>query len=155
GPWSETAFEHAFLASSLGYPLVEGADLTVREGRVWMRSLGRLEPVDVILRRVDSSYCDSLELRSESRLGVPGLVEACRLGTVSVVNTLGSGIRENPGLLPLLPRLCKHLLGESLALNSVPTWWCGEPQGRAHVLTRLSRLVVKSIAREGTGETLL
>ncbi|HET9254141.1 MAG TPA: circularly permuted type 2 ATP-grasp protein [Pseudonocardiaceae bacterium] len=160
GPWSETAFEHAFLASSLGYPLVEGADLTVREGQVWMRSLRRLEPVDVILRRVDSSYCDPLELRSGSRLGVPGLVEACRLGTVSVVNTLGSGILENPGLLPQLPQLCEHLLGEPLALDSVPTWWCGEPKGRAHVLTRLSRMVVKSIAREGSGpigagETLL
>lgn len=155
GPWSETAFEHAFLASYLGYPLVEGADLTVREGRVWMRSLGRLEPVDVILRRVDSSYCDPLELRSESRLGVPGLVEACRLGTVSVVNTLGSGVLENPGLLPLLPRLCEHLLGEPLALNSVPTWWCGEPDGRRHVLRRLDRLVVKSITREPGAETLL
>ncbi|MGH3827206.1 MAG: circularly permuted type 2 ATP-grasp protein, partial [Pseudonocardiaceae bacterium] len=155
GPWSESAFEHAFLASHLGYPLVEGADLTVREGRVWLRSLGRLEAVDVILRRVDSSYCDPLELRSESRLGVPGLVEACRLGSVSVVNTLGSGVLENPGLLPLLPRLCEHLLGQPLALASVPTWWCGEPGGRAYVLERLETLVVKSISREPGAQTLL
>ncbi|MGH3833728.1 MAG: circularly permuted type 2 ATP-grasp protein [Pseudonocardiaceae bacterium] len=155
GPWSESAFEHAFLASHLGYPLVEGADLTVREGRVWLRSLGRLETVDVILRRVDSSYCDPLELRSESRLGVPGLVEACRLGNVSVVNTLGSGVLENPGLLPLLPRLCEHLLGQPLALASVPTWWCGEPDGRAYVLERLETLVVKSISRDPGARTLL
>lgn len=155
GPWSESAFEHAFLASYLGYPLVEGADLTVREGRVWLRSLGRLEPVDVILRRLDSLYCDPLELRSESRLGVPGLVEACRLGSVSVVNTLGSGVLENPGLLPLLPRLCKHLLGQPLRLASVPTWWCGEREGRAHVLGRLETLVMKSIAREPGARTLL
>ncbi len=155
GPWSGTAFEHAFLASYLGYPLVEGADLTVREGRVWMRSLGRLEAVDVILRRVDSSYCDPLELRSDSRLGVPGLVEACRLGRVSVVNTLGSGVLENPGLLPLLPRLCEQLLGEPLHLESVPTWWCGEPDGRRYVLGRLDQLVVKSITREPGAETLL
>jgi uncharacterized circularly permuted ATP-grasp superfamily protein/uncharacterized alpha-E superfamily protein len=154
GSWSETAFEHAFLASYLGYPLVEGADLTVREGRVWMRSLGRLEPVDVILRRVDSAYCDPLELRSESRLGVPGLVEACRLGGVSVVNTLGSAVLENPGMLPLLPRLCEHLLGEPLQLPSVPTWWCGERDGRRHVLEHLERLVVKSITRESGADTV-
>ncbi|MGH3808025.1 MAG: circularly permuted type 2 ATP-grasp protein [Pseudonocardiaceae bacterium] len=154
GSWSETAFEHAFLASHLGYPLVEGADLTVREGRVWMRSLGHLEPVDVILRRVDSSYCDPLELRSESRLGVPGLVEACRLGRVSVVNTLGSAVLENPGLLPLLPRLCEHLLGEPLQLPSVLTWWCGERDGLRHVLGHLDRLVMKSIAREPGADTV-
>jgi uncharacterized circularly permuted ATP-grasp superfamily protein/uncharacterized alpha-E superfamily protein len=155
GPWSETAFEHAFLASYLGYPLVEGADLTVRDGRVWLRSLGQLEPVDVILRRVDSSYCDPLELRSESLLGVPGLVEACRLGSVSVVNTLGSGVLENPGLLPLLPRLCEHLLGQPLRLPSVPTWWCGEDEGRRYVLANLDQLVLKTIGREPGAETLL
>jgi uncharacterized circularly permuted ATP-grasp superfamily protein/uncharacterized alpha-E superfamily protein len=155
GPWSATAFEHAFLASYLGYALVEGADLTVRDGRVWLRSLGRLEPVDVILRRVDSSYCDPLELRSDSLLGVPGLVEACRVGRVSVVNTLGSGVLENPGLLPLLPRLAEHLLGEPLLLASAPSWWCGDDVGRRHVLAHLDRLVIKSITREPGAQTLL
>jgi uncharacterized circularly permuted ATP-grasp superfamily protein/uncharacterized alpha-E superfamily protein len=155
GPWSETAFEHAFLASYLGYSLVEGADLTVRDGRVWIRSLGQLEPVDVILRRVDSSYCDPLELRSESLLGVPGLVEACRSGSVAVVNTLGSGVLENPGLLSVLPRLCERLLGQPLRLPSVPTWWCGEEDGRRHVLAHLDRLVVKSIGRERGAQTKL
>jgi uncharacterized circularly permuted ATP-grasp superfamily protein/uncharacterized alpha-E superfamily protein len=155
GPWSATAFEHAFLASYLGYSLVEGADLTVRDGRVWLRSLGQLEPVDVILRRVDSSYCDPLELRSESLLGVPGLLEACRGGRVSVVNTLGSGVLENPGLLPLLPQLCEHLLGESLRMPSVPTWWCGDETGRRHVLRRLDRMVIKSITREPGATTVL
>jgi uncharacterized circularly permuted ATP-grasp superfamily protein/uncharacterized alpha-E superfamily protein len=155
GAWSETAFEHAFLASYLGYPLVEGSDLTVRDGRVWLRSLGRVEPVDVILRRVDSSWCDPLELRSESLLGVPGLVEAARQGRVSVVNTLGSGVLENPGLLPLLPRLCRALLGGEPRLPSVPTWWCGEPDGRRHVLAHLGRTVIKSISREPGAETVL
>jgi len=155
GPWSETAFEHAFLASYLGYSLVEGADLTVRDGRVWLRSLGQLEPVDVILRRVDSSYCDPLELRSDSLLGVPGLVEACRIGSVSVVNTLGSGVLENPGLLALLPRLCERVLGQPLHLPSVPTWWCGEPDGRRQVLARLDQLLVKPIGRELGAETKL
>jgi uncharacterized circularly permuted ATP-grasp superfamily protein/uncharacterized alpha-E superfamily protein len=155
GPWSGTAFEHAFLASYLGYSLVEGADLTVRDGRVWLRSLGRLEPVDVILRRVDSTWCDPLELRSDSLLGVPGLVEACRVGSVSVVNPLGSGVLENPGLLPLLPTLAKHLLGEPLQLASAPSWWCGDETGRKHVLAHLDRLVIKSITREPGAETLL
>ncbi|HLY81687.1 MAG TPA: circularly permuted type 2 ATP-grasp protein, partial [Acidimicrobiales bacterium] len=148
GPRSETAFEHAFLSATLGYSLVEGADLTTRRDRVWVRSLGRLEAVDVILRRVDASFCDPLELRPDSRLGVPGLIEACRQGTVSVVNTLGSGLLENPGLLPFLPQLALHLLGEPLALPAVPTWWCGDPAGRSHVLANLPRLVMKPIARD-------
>jgi uncharacterized circularly permuted ATP-grasp superfamily protein/uncharacterized alpha-E superfamily protein len=155
GPWAETAFEHAFLASYLGYALVEGADLTVRDGRVWLRSLGQLEPVDVILRRVDGSYCDPLELRSESLLGVPGLLEACRLGTVSVVNPIGSGVLENPSLLALLPRLCRHMLGQPLRLPSVPTWWCGDRDGRRHVLTNLHRMVIKSTTREKGAQTYL
>jgi uncharacterized circularly permuted ATP-grasp superfamily protein/uncharacterized alpha-E superfamily protein len=148
GAHSDAAFEQALLAAHLGYPLVEGADLAVEGGRVWMRSLGRLEPVDVILRRFHAWYCDPLELRPDSYLGVPGLVEACREGSVSVVNTLGSGVLENPGLLPFFPRLAKHLLGEALELPEVPTWWCGEPAARSHVLANLSRLVVKPIVRE-------
>ncbi|MEO8692962.1 MAG: circularly permuted type 2 ATP-grasp protein [Acidimicrobiales bacterium] len=147
GPWSETAFEHAYLASYLGYTLVESTDLTVRDGRVWLRSLGRLERVDVILRRTDAWFCDPLELRGDSRLGVPGLVEAARVGGVSIVNTLGSGVLENPGLMPYLPRLAEHLLGEKLLLPSVPTWWCGDDDGRRHVLAHLDELVIKRISR--------
>ena len=147
GSQSETAFEHAFLAAHLGYSLVEGADLVVQGGRVWMRSLAGLEPVHVILRRVDTWFCDPLELRPHSYLGVPGLVEACRRGTVSVVNTLGSGVLENPGLLPFLPRLAERVLGESLELESAPTWWCGEPAGLRHVLGHLDQLVLKPTAR--------
>jgi uncharacterized circularly permuted ATP-grasp superfamily protein/uncharacterized alpha-E superfamily protein len=152
GPWSETAFEHAYLASYLGYPLVEGTDLTVRDGRVWLRSLGRLERVDVIVRRTDAGFCDPLELRPDSKLGVPGLVEAARVGGVSIVNTLGSGVLENPGLAPYLPRLAEHLLGEQLLLPSVPTWWCGDDDGRRHVLAHLDELVIKPISR-GLGPT--
>ncbi len=152
GPWSETAFEHAYLASYLGYPLVEGTDLTVRDGHVWLRSLGRLERVDVILRRTDAWFCDPLELRPDSKLGVPGLVDAARVGGVSVVNTLGSGVLENPGLAPYLPKLAEHLLGEQLLLPSVPTWWCGDEDGRRHVLAHLDDLVIKPISR-GLGPT--
>ena len=154
GTQSETAFEQSFLSSLLGYPLVRGSDLVVADGRVWQRALGRLEQVDVILRRVDSWYCDQLDLLTESQLGVPGLIEAARLGTVTVLNALGSGVLENPGLLPFLPGLAKLLLDEPLRLKAVPTWWCGDPAARGHVLARLDELVVKPIAR-GVSRTLL
>jgi uncharacterized circularly permuted ATP-grasp superfamily protein/uncharacterized alpha-E superfamily protein len=154
GAQSETAFDQAFLSTLLGYPLVVGSDLTVRDGRVWTRTLGRLEPVDVILRRLDAAYADPLELRPDSQLGVPGLVEAARRGTVSIVNGVGSGIVENRGLLPFLPRLCEVLLGGPLLVRSVPTWWCGDPQARQHVLTHLPDLVIKPIDR-GLGHGVL
>jgi uncharacterized circularly permuted ATP-grasp superfamily protein/uncharacterized alpha-E superfamily protein len=147
GPGSETAFDQSFLSTLLGYPVVSGEDLTVRGGRVFLRALGRLEPVDVVVRRVDSWFADPLELRAASRLGVPGLLEAARMGTVSVVNTFGAGVLENPGLLPFLPRACEELLGEPLALPSAPTWWCGDPRSLSHVLAHLDELVVKPIAR--------
>ncbi len=104
GIHSETAFDQAYLASVLGFPLVESADLVVRDGKLWMRSLGTLKRVDVVLRRVDADYADPLDLRPDSRLGVVGLVEVLRRGAVTVVNTLGSGILESPGLLRFLPR---------------------------------------------------
>ncbi|MCW2494352.1 circularly permuted type 2 ATP-grasp protein [Jatrophihabitans sp.] len=148
GAGSETAFDQAFLSSLLGFPLVEGSDLVVRDGHVWQRSIGRLAPVDVILRRVDSWFCDPLELRPESQLGIPGLVEAMRLGTVSVVNGLGTGVLENPALYPLLPRLCEVLLGQPLRLPSVPTWWCGEATARQHVLANLASMVIKPVSRQ-------
>jgi uncharacterized circularly permuted ATP-grasp superfamily protein/uncharacterized alpha-E superfamily protein len=147
GPRNETAFEHAALASSLGFPLVEGSDLTVRDGGLRMRSLGRLEPVHVVLRRVDAWFSDPLELNGESRLGVPGLLEATRTGAVTVVNTLGSGVLENPALLAFLPRVAQHLLGAEPRLPSVPTWWCGDAAGRSHVLAHLDELVIRPVAR--------
>jgi uncharacterized circularly permuted ATP-grasp superfamily protein/uncharacterized alpha-E superfamily protein len=143
GPYNETAFEHAVLASTLGYPLVEGSDLTVRGGSVWMRSLGQREPVHVILRRVDDTYCDPLELNPESQLGVTGLVQATRAGTVSVVNALGSGVLENPALAAFEEDVARHLLGRPLRLPAVPTWWCGDPTARAYVLEHLPELVLR------------
>jgi len=154
GPRSETAFDQAFMASLLGFPLVEGSDLTVREGRVWLRGLGKREQVDVILRRVDSVWTDPLELKPGSRLGVSGLLECVRQGTVSVVNTLGSGVLENPALLPFLPRLAERLLGQPLRLPSVDTWWCGDPEQLSHVLAHLDELVVRPISR-GHGRSVL
>ena len=143
GPLNATYFEHAYLARHLGIPLVEGADLTVRDLRVCLKTLEGLQPVDVILRRVDDSFCDSLELRTESVLGVPGLVQAARAGHVTIANALGSGLVESPAFLTFLPALCRHLLNEDLLLPSVPTWWCGEAEGLRYVTSHLDRLVVK------------
>ncbi len=143
GPYNETYFEHAFLARYLGYTLVEGGDLTVRDGRVYLKLLGGLQPVDVILRRIDDDYCDPLELRGDSFLGVPGLVQVVRSGKVAVANSLGSGLVESPALHAYLPSICRRLLGEDLLLPTVPTWWCGDPTAREYVLANLDRLVVK------------
>ena len=143
GPYNETYFEHAFLAQYLGYTLVEGGDLTVRGDRVFLKLLGGLQPVDVILRRLDDDFCDPLQLRRDSFLGAPGLVQAVRAGNVAVANPLGSGLVETPALMAFLPNLCRQLLGEPLKLPSVPSWWCGDPTARAHVLAKLQHLVIK------------
>jgi uncharacterized circularly permuted ATP-grasp superfamily protein/uncharacterized alpha-E superfamily protein len=144
GPTNETYFEHAYLARYLGYTLAEGGDLTVRDNRVYLKLLGGLQPVDVIFRRLDDDFCDPLELRGDSFLGVPGLIQAVRSGNVAVANALGSGLLETPALFPFLPELCRRLLGEDLRAPSVPTFWCGDPRSLDHVLTHLGRMVLKS-----------
>ncbi len=126
GPHNETYFEHVFLARYLGITLVEGADLTVRGSRVFLKSLHGLERVHVILRRVDDEFLDPLELRADSALGVPGLVQAMRAGEVVVANSPGAGWLESPGLAAFWPGACERLLGETLALPAVTSWWCGE-----------------------------
>ncbi|MBI4904530.1 MAG: circularly permuted type 2 ATP-grasp protein [Acidobacteria bacterium] len=143
GPYSETYFEHAFLARYLGYSLVEGGDLTVRENRVFLKTLGGLLPVDVVVRRQDDSFCDPLELRGESMLGVPGLVQAARSGNVVIANALGSGLMETAASAAFLPLLCRHILGEELKMPTVATWWCGQDAPLGYVLTHLKNLVIK------------
>jgi uncharacterized circularly permuted ATP-grasp superfamily protein/uncharacterized alpha-E superfamily protein len=152
GIYSETAFDQAYLATLLGFPLVESADLVVRDGKLWMRALGTLKRVDVVLRRVDADYADPLDLRADSRLGVVGLVEAQHRGTVTVVNTLGSGILESPGLLRFLPELAERLLGEAPMLPTAPLYWGGIDGERSYLLANLSRLLIKPTAG---GETLV
>jgi uncharacterized circularly permuted ATP-grasp superfamily protein/uncharacterized alpha-E superfamily protein len=147
GPHNETYFEHAYLAGYLGYSLVQGSDLVAANGRVWLKTLAERQPVDVILRRVDDDWCDPLELRPESQLGVTGLLDCVRRGTVAVVNPLGSGLLENPALLAFLPGIARHFLGQALRLPSVATWWCGQPRERDHVLANLERLVIKPVHR--------
>jgi uncharacterized circularly permuted ATP-grasp superfamily protein/uncharacterized alpha-E superfamily protein len=143
GPANQTFFEHAYLAQYLGYSLVQGDDLTVRDNRVYLKLLEGLQPVDVILRRLRDNFCDPLELRTDSVIGVPGMVQAVRAGNVVVANCLGSGWLESPALHAFLPRLCRKLLDEELALPGVPTWWCGDPESLEHVLAHMDRLVLK------------
>jgi uncharacterized circularly permuted ATP-grasp superfamily protein/uncharacterized alpha-E superfamily protein len=143
GPHNETYFEHTYLARYLGLPLVEGNDLTVREDKVWLKTLTGLQRVHAILRRLDDDYCDPLELRSDSALGIPGLVQAARKGNVLIANGLGSNLLETGALLGFLPRLCERLLGEPLRMPSVATWWCGEPPALAQAIQNLERVVIK------------
>jgi uncharacterized circularly permuted ATP-grasp superfamily protein/uncharacterized alpha-E superfamily protein len=143
GRYNETYFEHVFLARQLDITLVEGADLTVRGRRVFLKTLNGLEPIDVVLRRLDDDFCDPLELRPESTLGVAGLVEAARAGHVAIANALGSGALEGMAFKPFLPGLSQALLGETLALPDLASWWCGGEQERRFVLDHLDRLVIK------------
>jgi uncharacterized circularly permuted ATP-grasp superfamily protein/uncharacterized alpha-E superfamily protein len=143
GPHNETYFEHSFLARHWGFPLVEGADLIARDNQVFLKTLAGLEPVDLILRRVDDGFCDPLELRGESLLGVPGLLQAVRAGNVVITNALGSGLLETPAHMAFLPSLCKDLLGEKLHMPSVATWWCGQEAPLRYVLDHLNELVIK------------
>jgi uncharacterized circularly permuted ATP-grasp superfamily protein/uncharacterized alpha-E superfamily protein len=152
GPYSETYFEHAYLARYLGYPLVEGSDLTVRNRRVFLKTLDGLQPVDVVVRRVDDTWCDPLELRGDSILGVPGLVDAARAGHVAISNALGAGAVETTALLAFLPALAQHLLGEELRIPNVATWWCGQESERNYALGKLNSLVVKRAFVGGHGE---
>ncbi|MCE0463075.1 circularly permuted type 2 ATP-grasp protein [Pseudomonas uvaldensis] len=143
GRFNESYFEHLYLARQLGYPLVEGGDLTVRDATVYLKTLSGLRRVHAIMRRLDDDFCDPLELRTDSALGVPGLLEAVRQGRVLVANALGSGVLESPGLLGFLPKINQFLFGEQLLLPSIATWWCGEPPVLAQALEKLPQLLVK------------
>ncbi len=143
GRFNESYFEHLYLARQLGYPLVEGGDLTVRDATVYLKTLSGLRRVHAIMRRLDDDFCDPLELRTDSALGVPGLLEAVRRGRVLVANALGSGVLESPGLLGFLPKINQFLFGEELILPSIATWWCGEAPVLAQALERLPQLLIK------------
>jgi uncharacterized circularly permuted ATP-grasp superfamily protein/uncharacterized alpha-E superfamily protein len=144
GPYNETYFEHAYLARYLGLTLVEGSDLTVRDARLYLKTLKGLEPVHGVLKRLDDEFLDPLELRADSHLGVPGLLQAIRAGNVLVANCPGSGFLESTALLGFLPALSRHLLQEELQLPALPTWWCGERAAMLSGLPQLGQSVVKS-----------
>ncbi len=144
-------FEHAYLASYLGYPLAQGDDLLVRDGKVWLKSLDGLLPVDIILRRLEDRYCDPLELAPDSVYGAAGLLEAVRRGNAAVINPLGAGILENSALPVFLPAIARELLGRDLILPSAAAWWCGDPEGLRYVLEHLDRLVIAGLHAPGGG----
>jgi uncharacterized circularly permuted ATP-grasp superfamily protein/uncharacterized alpha-E superfamily protein len=142
GQLNETYFEHAYIARYLGLMLLEGEDLVVEDGQVMVRTVAGLKPVSVLWRRVDASFVDPLELRYDSHIGTPGMVEALRAGTISMINALGTGILETRALAAFMPRLSKHLLGAELDLPEIATWWCGQPAERDHVLANFDRMML-------------
>ncbi|HSG65648.1 MAG TPA: circularly permuted type 2 ATP-grasp protein, partial [Gammaproteobacteria bacterium] len=146
GPSKLTYFDHAYLARYLGHNIVEGSDLTVRDDRVYLKTIEGLRQVDLIVRTVRSDMTDPLELRPDSMIGVPGLLQAARAGTVTIGNRLGSGLVESAAFLSFLPSLSRFLLGEELAIPSVATWWCGQEHERRYVLEHLDELLVRRIS---------
>ena len=149
GPLNETYFEHAYIARYLGFTLVQGEDLSVENGRLMVRTVSGPRPLSVLWRRLDGSYADPLELDPRSRLGTPGLVSALRAGGVAMVNALGSGILETRALMAFLPKLAPVLLGETLKLPNIATWWCGEAGARAEVQAAQARLVLSPAMATG------
>lgn len=145
GSSSSSYFEHTYLANYLGYPLVKGGDLTVRNGKVWLKSINGLSPVDVILRRTGDNDCDQVELSANSLHGVPGLLEAARSGNVIIANPLGSAVLESPALMAFMPQICHFFLGEPLVLPNVNTLWCGDPTSLAFVESNLATLIIKPL----------
>jgi len=143
GPRNEAYFEHAYLSRHLGLTLVEGDDLTVRNRRLFVKTLNGLRRVDVVLRRVNDAFCDPLELRPESLLGVAGLVETIRAGHVGMANAIGASLLESPGFMPFLAGICRHLLDEDLVLPSIPTWWCGQSHEQVYVRDHSRDLLIR------------
>lgn len=147
GPHNETYFEHSYLSSFLEINLVQGDDLLCKNGSIWLKSLSGLKPINTLLRRVDDKFCDPMELKNDSRLGVAGLVDALRKDNINMINPLGSAVLENLGLNPFMENICHYFLQEDLILPQIATWWCGQEKERAFVLENLHRLIVKKIDR--------
>ena len=143
GPFNETYFEHSFLARYLGFPLVEGQDLVVRGDCVYLKTLRGLRRVHAILRRLDDDFCDPVELRADSALGIPGLLHVIRAGNVLMANALGSAVLETGAFAGFYPALNERLFGDKLAMPSIATWWCGEAPALEYVVTHLDELVIK------------
>lgn len=147
GPLNETYFEHSYISSFLDLTLVQGEDLLVKNNQLWLKSLNGLRKVDTLLRRVDSQYCDPLELRNDSQLGVAGLVNVIRKHNLSMINPIGVGILENIGLNPFMKNIAKYLLNEELILPQIATWWCGQKNELDFVLKNIKNLIIKKIDR--------
>jgi uncharacterized circularly permuted ATP-grasp superfamily protein/uncharacterized alpha-E superfamily protein len=142
GQLNETYFEHAYIARYLGITLLEGEDLVVEDGEVMVRTVAGLSPVSVLWRRMDGAFIDPLELRYDSRIGTPGMMEALRQGTIEVVNALGSGVLETRAFSAFMPRLCQELLGAAPELPTIATWWCGGGAERQHVIDNFDEMMI-------------
>ena len=142
GPLSLTYFEQAYLARYLGFLLVEGEDLVMRDGRIFVRTIAGLKQCDVIWRHIDADWCDPLELNASSRIGVPGLLEAIRNGGVAVENMPGAGLVESRALLAFLPVLARRLLDQDLLIPNIATWWCGQSRERERVLDEFDKISI-------------
>lgn len=154
GPGNETYFEHVYLSSYLGYTLVQGSDLLVRDGFVWLKSIDQLERVDVIIKRLDDIWADPLELKRDSLIGIPGLLQVIRLGNVAVLNPPGTSVLENYGLMAFMQNVCKFLLNEPLLISNIATWWCGQAKELNHVLSNLPKLIIKKTNRKQGFKTI-
>jgi len=149
GRFNSAYFEHAFLAREMGVELVEGADLFVRDDRVYMRTTAGAQAVDVIYRRLDDAYLDPLSFNPDSMLGVPGLIAAYRCGNVVLANAVGTGVADDKSIYPYVDEMIRFYLSEEPILKNVPTWQCRKPAELSHVLANLAQLVVKETQGSG------
>jgi len=149
GPHDSAYFEHTYLARQMGIPIVEGGDLLVRDSRVYMRTTHGLEQVDVIYRRIDDDFIDPQVFRSDSLLGVPGLVQAYRCGHVSLANSIGTGVADDKVIYYFVPRMIRYYLDQDPILPNVPTYLASEEADRAYILDHLGELVVKAANESG------
>ena len=149
GPYNSAFFEHSFLADKLGIELVEGRDLLVKGGILYMRTTEGLKRVDVIYRRVDDDFLDPLAFRPDSMLGVPGLMSVYQAGNVTLANAVGTGVADDKAVYSYMPEIVKFYLGEEPILKNVPTWRCREGEALAYVLDHLDKLVVKEVHGSG------
>lgn len=150
GPDSPIYFEHALLSRYLNYTLVEGQDLTVRNGEVFLKKLNGLEPVEAIFRYINDESSDPFALRRGTATGVAGLIQVAREGNIEIINPIGSSFIETPALSVLLPDLCRSILGNELSLGQHPAWWCRDEDSRNHVLAQLDSLVIRHALKRST-----
>ncbi len=155
GPHNETYFEHSYLSAFLELTLVQGEDLLTKNNQLWLKNLSGLKRVDGIIRRVDDIYCDPLELKNDSRLGIAGLLNVARNDNISMINPIGIGILENIGLNPFMKNICKYLLNEELILPQIATWWCGQENELAFVLKNIQTLIIKKIDKTDGAESYI
>jgi uncharacterized circularly permuted ATP-grasp superfamily protein len=149
GIYNSAYFEHSFLAQQMGIQLVEGRDLIVDGEIVYTKTIHGLKRVDVIYRRVDDQFLDSLNFRTDSLLGVPGLMGACRAGNVALANAVGNGVADDKAVYSYVPAFIRYYLGEEPVLRSVETYLCANPADLAYVLEHLPELVVKAVGESG------